>query len=451
MNLKTFSQLGRRILINGVEKKLLYWGFDAKGNVLEEPMAVEGGYLLRGEGYNDPTVLHKWEALRNAIQKKGMDSVTEEAAYTWFNRFMAIRILSKNQYDQAQLEYEGDSMTPTILAKARRGQTNFLKPTEKQRLQKVLTDYSKEKEAFAILMIGYCDQHLLLRSIFGRIDDYTELLLPDDTLEKDGFIHLLNTTDAIYEEDYRKVELIGWLYQFYISEKKDKVFASFKKNKKAEARDIPAATQIFTPNWIVKYMVQNTAGKLWLDLHPDSAMKEQMAYLIHDEAQTQAPIISEVAQLKLLDPAVGSGHILVEGFDLLYGMYMEEYYTVEEAVASILQHNLFGLDIDNRAVQLAKFAVLLKAAKYYPEVLQKGWMPQIYAMPEPYPFSRQEVLDFLGKEGLDYEEELSDTLKLMQDGQNLGSAMLIQMNEKTREFLIKRLNALQNQCFQDLG
>lgn len=451
MNLKTFSQLSRRILIKGVEKKLLYWGFDAKGGVQEEPQAVEGGYLLRGEGYDDPTVLHKWAALRIAIQKKGMETVTEEAAYTWFNRFMAIRILSKNQYDQAQLEYEGDSMTPTVLAKARRGQTNFLKPTEKQRLQKVLTDYSKEKEAFAILMIGYCDQHQLLRSIFGRIDDYTELLLPDDTLEKDGFIHLLNTTDAISEEDYQKVELIGWLYQFYISEKKDQVFASFKKKKKAEAKDIPAATQIFTPNWIVKYMVQNTVGKLWLDLHPNSAIKEQMAYLIHDEAQTQAPIISEVDKLKLLDPAVGSGHILVEGFDLLYGMYMEEYYTVEEAVASILKHNLFGLDIDNRAVQLAKFAVLLKAAKYYPEVLQKGWMPQIYAMPEPYPFSRQEVLDFLGKDGLGYEEEFNDTLRLMQDAQNLGSALIIDLSRDGRKFLIRRIQELEKLAQTDLG
>lgn len=451
MNLKTFSQLSRRILIKGVEKKLLYWGFDAKGNVLEEPMAVEGGYLLRGEGYDDSTVLHKWAALRNAIHKKGMDTVTEEAAYTWFNRFMAIRILSKNQYDQAQLEHEANSMTPTILARARRGQTSFLKPTEKQRLQKVLTDYSKEKEAFAILIVGYCDQHQLLRSVFGRIDDYTELLLPDDTLEKDGFIQLLNTTDAISEEDYRRVELIGWLYQFYISEKKDEVFASFKKNQKAEAKDIPAATQIFTPNWIVKYLVQNTVGKLWLDLNPDSPIKEEMKYLIADEAQKQAPIISEAAGLKLLDPAVGSGHILVEGFDLLYTMYMEEFYTPEEAVESILKNNLFGLDIDNRATQLAKFAVLLKAAKYYPEVLQKGWMPQIFAMPEPVFFTRQDILDFLGKDGVESEKALEFELQIMRNAQNLGSTMFTNITTEERVFFQKRLEELKNQEFKGIN
>jgi len=450
MNLKTFSQQSRRILIRGIAQKLLYWGFDAKGNVTEEPTTLEGGYVLRGEAFDDSSIPGKWNGLRDAIQKKGIESVIEEAAYTWFNRIMAIRILSKNGYDRAQLEYEGDSKTPTLLTRARRGQSEFLAAGEKKRLQVVLTDYAKEREAFAILLTGYCEHHQLLKSIFGRLDDYTELLLPDDILEESGVIHLLNTTDAISDSDYQKVELIGWLYQFYISERKDEVFASFKKNKKAEAKDIPAATQIFTPNWIVKYMVQNTVGKLWLDLNPDSVLKSQMAYLIDDPAQKQAPIISEAAQLKLLDPAVGSGHILVEGFDLLYAMYQEEYYTAEEAVKSILDKNLFGLDIDTRAAQLARFAVLLKAAKYYPEVLIKGWMPQIYAMPDSVFFNRQEILDFLGKDGLDYEEELTDSLKLMREAQNLGCTMMIDWSKSGREYMLKRLKELQNQTFQDL-
>ncbi|GAB2478789.1 BREX-1 system adenine-specific DNA-methyltransferase PglX [Algoriphagus taiwanensis] len=451
MNLKTFSQLARRSLIKGVEKKLLFWGFDAKGNVLEEPLPVDGGYLMRGEPYDDPTVPAKWTALRDAVSKKGIETVIEEASYTWFNRIMAIRILAKNGYDRPQLEYEGDSKTPTILVRARRGQTDFLNSAEKSRLTKVLSDYSKEKEAFAILLVGYCEHHQLLKAIFGRLDDYTELLLPDDILEEGGLIQLLNTTDAISDEDYQKVELIGWLYQFYISEKKDEVFASFKKNKKAEAKDIPAATQIFTPNWIVKYMVQNTVGKLWLDLNPDSSLRRDMAYLIDDPEQQQSPIISEAAQLKLLDPAVGSGHILVEGFDLLYAMHMEEYYTPEDAVRHILQDNLFGLDIDTRAVQLACFALLLKSAKYYPEVLKKEWMPQIYAMPEAYLFTRQEILDFLGREGLSYEEELTDALKLMRDAQNLGSTMIIDLSKDGRAFLIKRIKELEKLAQTDFG
>ena len=131
-----------------------------------------------------------------------------------------------------------------------------------------------------MLLVGYCHSHKTLNRVFGKIDDYTELLLPDNMLQDAGFLHLLNTTDAISDDDYQEVELIGWLYQFYISEKKDEVFASFKKNKKAEAKDIPAATQIFTPNWIVKYMVENTAGKIWLDKHPNSPLKSQMKYLV---------------------------------------------------------------------------------------------------------------------------------------------------------------------------
>ncbi|MCB0544271.1 MAG: BREX-1 system adenine-specific DNA-methyltransferase PglX, partial [Saprospiraceae bacterium] len=440
MNTKTFAQQARKILIKGVKNKLLYWGFDAKGNALDEPTAVSGGYQFRGQVFDDPAVPTLWQSLRRAVRQKGLETVAEEAAYTWFNRIMAIRILAKNGYEPAQLEFmEGGSRTPLILQRAQRGTYPFLNSTEKARLQKVIADHTRETEAFAILLIGYCHSHTLLQTVFGSIDDYTELLLPDDILAEEGFLNLLNTTDAISDDEYRKVELIGWLYQFYISERKDEVFAGFKKNKKAEAADIPAATQIFTPNWIVKYMVQNTVGKLWLDLHPDSALKANMKYLVEgDNPEYGNPIISEVVNLKLLDPAAGSGHILVEGFDLLYDMYMAEYYPPEEAVESILRHNLFGLDIDKRAAQLAQFALLLKAASRRPEILKKGLRPNIYAMPEPRPFSRQEVLDFLGKDGLAYADKLFDALHLMQQAQNLGSIMRFDLPEAAVEYIAQR-------------
>jgi hypothetical protein len=284
--LKTFAQQSRRILMQGVKQKIRYWGFNEKGEVIDEPMQVGGGVILRGEPIDDSTVLPKWEALRKSIRRHGLEATVEEAAYTWFNRFMAIRILSKNGYDPAQLEYEGNgSRIPVILAKARRGITSYLTAGEKERLQLFLTNYSQEHTAFAILLTGYCHSHKLLNRVFGRLNDFTELLLPDNILADKGFIHLLNTTDAIAEDDYKEVELIGWLYQFYISEKKDEVFKGFKKNKKAEAEDIPAATQIFTPNWIVKYMVQNTAGRIWLDHHPDSPLRQQMKYLVEPPAE----------------------------------------------------------------------------------------------------------------------------------------------------------------------
>jgi hypothetical protein len=546
--LKTFAQQSRRILMEGVKQKLLYWGFNAKGEVTDELTQVSGGVIIRGEAIDDPTVLPKWEALRDAICRHGINATIEEAAYTWFNRMMAIRILGKNGYDPAQLEYEdAGSRLPVIVAKARRGMATYLNKNELGRLQLFLTDYSQETRAFAILITGYCHSHGLLNRVFGRLNDYTELLLPDNILAPNGFIHLLNTTDAITDDDYLQVELIGWLYQFYISEKKDEVFAGFKKNQKARPEDIPAATQIFTPNWIVKYMVQNTAGRIWLDHHPDSKLRETMKYLVEAPEETsdnetnsnasnpptegesplekgggpgtrdgglgmivkqnppespfakggpapmkQPDLFSETAtsgqlppfggteggqyapksqqsipfeapkvsplrgdgrgaallpngdpiHFRFLDPATGSGHILVEGFSLLYEMYMEEYYLPADAVENILTKNLFGLELDLRAAQLARFAVLLAAAKKTPEILEKDILPRIYAMPEPAVFSRQKILDFLGSEGTQHEKVLTNALQLMQQAQNLGSVMQFKITATERDYFKTRRKEL---------
>ena len=453
MNTKTFAQQARRLLIDGVAKKLLYWGFDTKGNILETPQKVSGGYVFRDKTFDDPNALHLLESLKQAVQHKTIEVVVEEAAYTWFNRIMALRIMAKNCYEPALLvNAEGLEHTPVLLQKARQGQYSFLNKLEQDRLKKIIGDYSKDQEAFSILLVGYCHSNTMLNNVFGKIDDYTELLLPDNMLQDSGFLHLLNTTDAISDEEYKEVELIGWLYQFYISERKDEVFASFTKGKKAEAKDIPAATQIFTPNWIVKYMVQNTAGKIWLDKKPNSPLRASMEYLVeNDSLNTNESIINNVEELTLIDPAAGSGHILVEGFDLLYQMYIEEYYTPEEAVESILKNNLFGLDIDDRAAQLATFAILLKAAKYYRDIFSKGWLPNVYAMPEEKIFSMQEVKDYLGAEGIAYTEELDAALRLMKQAKNLGSVMKLSVSEEAQAFIAKRFNELKNAEYQDIN
>lgn len=459
MNTKTFAQTARRILMEGVAQKLLYWGFTPEGEVVEEPVTVSGGYSFRGRVFDDATLPTLWKKLRSAIRKKGMEVIVEEAAYTWFNRIMALRIMAKNDYEEAQLSYvEGMEHTPIILQRARQGEYSFLNTTEQERLRNSIGDYNKDAETFALLLVGYCHNHQMLNNVFGKLDDYTELLLPDNILQENGFLHLLNTTDAISDDDYQKVELIGWLYQFYISERKDEVFASFRKKKKAEAKDIPAATQIFTPNWIVKYMVENTAGKLWLDKNPDSPLKQKMKYLVENDTSTSLStggqseaLINDVEELTLIDPACGSGHILVEGFDLLYQMYMEEYYTPEEAVESILTKNLYGLDIDDRAAQLATFAILLKAAQQYRDVFSKGWMPQVYAMPETQDFSEQEVKDFLGEEGEEYWEELYDTLLLMKQAKNLGSVMKLQLGYDAQSYIDIRLKDLQTNLSADFN
>jgi hypothetical protein len=199
-------------------------------------------------------------------------------------------------------------------------------------------------------------------------------------------------------------------------------------------------------------MVQNTVGKIWLDKNPNSKIKSSLKYLVENESDaTSEPIISEVSQLTLIDPAAGSGHILVEGFDLLYQMYMEEYYTPEEAVESILKNNLFGLDLDDRAAQLATFAILLKAAKRYRDVFAKGWMPNVYAMPEYATFSEQEIKDFLGTDGVAFEKELIVALRLMEQAKNLGSVMKLSISCDARTFIEKRFTELKATDFRDIN
>jgi hypothetical protein len=367
--------------------------------------------------------------------------VIEEAAYTWFNRLLAIKILEKNKYITPQLEYLSSDLTdPKILTYARKGKIEYLKSNDKEKLNRYLQESDDEK-AFGLLLSNYCQGHPLLRRLFGYIDDYTELLLPNNLLANDGIISLINSNEFITDNDYKQVELIGWLYQFYILDKKNDIFAGFKKKKKARAEDIPAATQIFTPKWIVKYLVENTAGRIWLDKHPESPIRETMKYLIEPEnSEPGEPIIDNVTELKVLDPAVGSGHFLVVAFDLLMQAYKEEGYTNRYAVESIITHNLYGLDICKRAVGLANFAILLKGASYYPDILSKDVAPHIVAMPEQYDFSSQQITDFLGENGWHYSGELQTALEAMQMAQNIGSALVIDLTDGARNLIAKRLN-----------
>lgn len=438
--LKRFAQQARNILKSGVEKQLIQWGYNPKTKRFEtEPQVIGGGALFGSKMIEDTDFNSKWQALRSAVQAKGAGQVVEEAAYTWFNRLMAIRILAKNGYIPAQMEYtSAESRITTIVQAARQGITPRLDENGQRIFRSLIEDDTRETELFSLLITAYCYENELLQRIFGRIDDYTGLLLPADILAQNGFIELLNTTDAISDEDYTQVELIGWLYQFYISEKKDEVFKSFKNKKKAEAEDIPAATQIFTPNWIVKYMVENTVGRLWLDLNPDSRLRESMCYLVENPDAKAEPIVMEVAEIKLLDPACGSGHILVEGFDRLFAMYREEHYTAREAVDSIFARNLFGLDIDLRAAQLAQFALLLKAAAVDRSVITRNITPHVYAMPDKATFTEQEVEDFLGREGKEFVEPLREALQLMEQSQNLGSIMKFNIPPQARQAIASR-------------
>lgn len=298
--------------------------------------------------------------------------MVEEGAYTWFNRLMAIRILSMNGIAEPVLRFVDEARTPKIVDDARQGRVIPMPDQQLQRLRKLFEDSTRINEQFALLVTEFCHQTPILQACFGSLADYTELLLPNNILDKGGFIEMLNTADFITDEDYKSAELIGWLYQFYISDRKDEVFA---KKGKVEADEIPAATQIFTPNWIVKYMVQNAVLP---QVRSNRLPEEDKKYLINDELPEEP---KKPKDLKVADLACGSGHILNECFDLLFDLYIASGYGRADAIESIFANNLVGIDIDERARQLATFALMLKACQRDDSFADARALPRVYSVP----------------------------------------------------------------------
>lgn len=448
--LKKFASQARLKLKSGVAGMLQLYGFDANGNASSMPERITGGAIFNGATITDETFYDKWMSLYSAIQAHGIKEVYEEVAYTWFNRFMAIRIMRKNGFINPVLEYNNhDLRIPAIVADARRGNIPPMQEVDRRRLQDLLLDDSKTSEQFAILIVAYCQNNPVLKSCFGKINDYTEFLLPKNILAPGDFVDMINNTPFITEEDYKHSELIGWLYQFYISEKKDEVFAAFKDGKKAAAEDIPAATQIFTPNWIVKYMVQNTLGRIYLDNFENDSLKDSWKYLVPPaKGETAKLTVSELEELTLIDPGCGSGHILSEAFEMLYDMYRVDFASPREACTSILTRNIIGIDIDTRAKQLSQFSILMKACQKDDSFLSAAILPRIYDMPEPYrsSLSLRDTLShfFLGNDKNTIDETVK-AIELMDQAKDLGSIMKFDISEKTRYQIEKRLKEVRSQ------
>lgn len=445
--IKSFAKSARINLCAAVEQKIRYWGFHENGESYDQPIAVSGGYTYRGEIYNDTYTVGYWQSLKARLSagKEAFQDTVEEAAYTWFNRLMAIKILEKNGFIPPVLRFREGSFMPEILQQAKSGQHSLTHSGYIANLQEAL-DHHNDEVAFAILIKNFCDKNPLLTEAFGGVDDYTQILLPQNLLTEEGFLAMLNDEQYISEEDYREVELIGWLYQFYISDKKDEVFAN--KKEKFREEDIPAATQIFTPRWIVSYMVENTLGKAYIDYEPDTELKAQMRYLVEDQNSASKPLIEDITELSLIDPAAGSGHILVVGMEWLYQMYLEQGYAPKAAVQSILEHNLYGLDIDERAAQLARFAVLLKGAQLLENRLagegknflmgKDFLLPHIYAFPEAYSFTVEDVKTFTGDNN-PHTEEILKALRLLYNGKNIGSALKLSLSTEAQDYIKQQI------------
>ena len=352
------------------------------------------------------------QALITEITDKGYKQVMEEVAYTWFNRFSALRFMEVNGYLPSHVRVftdEENNFKPQIITEAIHLDLDGLD------MEKVyeLKDAEKTEELYKYLLIVQCNAlNKILPGMFQKLSDYTELLLPDNLL-RDGSV-IQQMIELIPEDDWKDaVQIIGWLYQYYNSEKKDDVFAALKKNVKITKENIPAATQLFTPDWIVRYMVENSLGRLWLEGHPDAknqllpTEEEQSAYVAGsrdpedskwhyylEEAEQEPEVQAQLAeirkeyaaltpdQLKVIDPCSGSGHILAYMFDVLMQIYESYGYTTREVVASIVENNLYGLDIDDRAAQLAYFAVMMKARQYDRRFFSRGIQPHVYAIAE---------------------------------------------------------------------
>lgn len=455
--LKRFATEARTILMQGVKNRLQTLGFDLKtGKPSEMPQAMEGGAVLMGEIVS-MEFYHRWMSLYRNIQSRSIKEVAEEAAYTWFNRFMAIRIMEKQDFAPLVLEYESEEVrVPMIVSEARQGRMPQMSEEVRDKLMGLLEDDSKTSEQFALLIVAYCHENPIINKCFGAIADYTELLLPQNILSDDGFVYQINHTEFISDEQYASAELIGWLYQFYISDRKDEAFA---KKGKYDTDEIAPATQIFTPNWIVKYMVENTVGRIYIDNNPYCELKDSLNYLVDIQPSSEPLKVEELSQMKVADLACGSGHILNECFDLLYKIYIEEYYSPSVAIKEILQKNLLGVDLDTRAKQLATFALLMKACQKDRAFLDGKVMPRVYDMPRPIAevisadndmrnaeeYLREVLPHYLLGGNDTMVKELTESILLMNHADTLGSIMIFDISESTRNAVLVRTQEYEEQ------
>ena len=346
--LKTFAQETRKKLVSSIKTRMNY--------ILTEDTAE-----LRGKQKEINT-------LRKEIADKGEKNVVEEVTYTWFNRVMALRFMDANGYNVPMvITPAAGQIRPEILQEAMGGNIDENLGISLDILRK------DEEEIYHNLLIAVCNQYNNpMPFLFESISDYTELLLPTDLLSEQSFV--TDIRKGMTDEDCQNVEIMGWLYQFYITERK--ADAEAKKSQKGglKSDEQAAATQLFTPHWIVRYMVENTLGRIWTTLHPDTALKAEMPYYIEPADNQPDPIpedIQSVKDIRFIDPCMGSGHVLVYAFDLLCKMYEEEGYRTKEIPALILENNLYGMDIDKRCYQLASFALTMKANAYYSRYLRR--------------------------------------------------------------------------------
>lgn len=388
-NLKAYAPKARRDFIAAVTKQAQKYGVTKE---VTHPVKLNGDVcVINGKPF-PARLASTIQKLGKRVESNGFEHTMEQVAYSWFNRLIAIRYMELHDYLGHGRRVLSHPEHPTgfqileectDLSYGNDGDAGQLPHLSYDKVVELKLDGTKDEELYRELLLAQCHAlHTAMPFLFEALDDETELLLPNNLTKTDSLIHDLIT--ELPESDWQSIEVVGWLYQFYIAEKKDQVIG-----KVVKTEDIPAATQLFTPNWIVKYMVQNSLGAQWLATYPDSPLKAQMDYYItpaeqSDEvnAQLQAITPSELnpEELTLIDPASGSGHILVEAYDLFKAIYLERGYRQRDIAKLILENNLFGLDIDQRAAQLTGFALMMKGREDDRRLFERGIKLNIMAM-----------------------------------------------------------------------
>ena len=359
--IKKYAVWARRELIERVSQRAMIYGITAKDAGDPNAESVNGHLLSQAEK-------RQRQALIRNIKTKGYEQVMEEVAYTWFNRFAALRFMEVNGYLPSHIRVftnDAGEFKPQILAEAIHLELEGLDMNKVYELENA----NKSEELFKYLLIVQCNAlNSILPGMFQRIEDYTELLLPDYLLREGSVIDKLisdipeNSFDVRSENGNGQIEIIGWLYQYYISEKHEEVIDSLH-GKVIDKEEVPAATQLFTTDWVVRYLIDNSVGRYWIERNPNSTLAEKLTYYVKPKNGKTQYINEAITpqELSTFDPCVGSGHFLVYAFDILMEIYKEYGYSEREAAVEIVKNNLYGLDIDGRAVQLAYFAVMMKA------------------------------------------------------------------------------------------
>jgi type II restriction/modification system DNA methylase subunit YeeA len=459
--IKNFAVWARKKLIEDIKQKAYEIGITEKE--IKESKVTTSDTMIIGDRNLNKAEMEQRKSLVSRIKEKGFNNVIEEVAYTWFNRFIALRFMEVNGYLPTGVRVlsaiEPGKKEPDIIKEALNTDLDL-----DRELVYRLQDANDTETLYRYLLVKQCNAlNEILPGLFEEIEDYTEILLPSNLLAEGSVIRQL--VDSIPEEDFKdQVEIIGWMYQYYISEKKDEVFEGLKKNIKITKENIPAATQLFTPDWIVKYMVENSLGRLWLEGHPDEELKSKWKYYL-EEAEQEPEVQKQLEEIrakskdikpeniKVLDPAMGSGHILVYAFDVLYDIYKSAGYSERDIPRFILENNLYGLDIDDRAGQLAYFAVMMKARSKSRRIFRENININVCAIQESNGFPKEAIDYLVSSEETEIEkrihrEDVEYLINVLHDAKEYGS--ILEVKPIDFDAIERRLEEIRNRGTRDL-